>query len=227
MKFLTLLFLLFAFGKLSFAQVGNKAVLIKQLDSIGIVDQLYRGQLGTTRAKFAADSSQQGIELRKLFKLMEQTDSLNLITVDSIINKYGWLGAEEIGESANATLFMVIQHAGLKTQEKYLPIMRIAAKNKKLKATSLALLEDRIAMFQGRKQIYGSQVAWNLKTNKYTIMPLLDPENVDVRRAEIGLGPYSAYLSEMNLEWDVEQYKKELPAIELWLKELMSKVKKP
>ena len=226
MKFVALLFVLVGFTQLSFAQVDNRELLIKQLDSIGIIDQLYRGQLETTRAKFAADSSSQGVELRKLFKLMKQTDSLNLITVTSIINEYGWLSTEEIGESANATLFMVIQHADLKTQEKYLPIMRIAAKNKKLKATTLALLEDRIAMLQGRKQIYGSQVAWNLKTNKYTIMPMLDPDHVDVRRAEIGLGPYSAYLSDMNIVWDVEQYKKELPSIELWHKEMMSKVKK-
>lgn len=225
MKSASLLIVFMFFGFSSFAQIDNLE-LIKQLDSIGRLDQLYRNRLEITRARFATDTIQQKTELHKLFSLMKQADSLNLIAVTSIINKYGWLGADEIGELANSTLFMVIQHAGLKTQEKYLPIMRLAAKNKKLKATSLALLEDRIAMFQGRKQIYGSQVAWNLKTNKYTIMPMLDPDNIDIRRAEIGLGPYSVYLSEMNLVWDVDQYKKDLPSIELWHKEIMSKVNK-
>jgi hypothetical protein len=103
--------------------------------------------------------------------------------------------------------------------------MRIAAKNKKLKNTSLALLEDRIAMLQGRKQIYGSQVAWNMQTNKYTIMPMIDPDHVDARRADIGMVSYATYLIEMGVVWDVEQYKKDLPQIEEWHKQMLSRNK--
>jgi len=200
-------------------------LLIRQLDTIGKLDQMYRNQLDQIRIKFANDSVKQKAELQKQFKLINTTDSLNVITVSAIINQYGWLSADEIGEDANSTLFLVIQHADLKTQEKYLPIMRIAAKNKKLNATSLALLEDRIAMFQGRKQIYGSQLAWNVQTNKYTIMPMIDPDHVDTRRADIGLGSYTAYLIELGIVWDIEQYKKDLPQIEEWHKKIISKNK--
>lgn len=213
------------FAKLCFCQIDDRDMLIRKLDSIAKLDQFYRGQLNDIRNRFAGDSLKLKDTLRKHFELMSKTDSLNLITVSAVIDQYGWLSADEIGEAANSALFMVIQHADLKTQEKYLPIMRIAAKNKKLKTTSLALLEDRIAMLRGRKQIYGSQVAWNMQTNKYTIMPMIDPDHVDTRRADIGLSSYAIYLIEMGIVWDVEQYKKDLPEIEEWHKRVMSKNK--
>jgi hypothetical protein len=225
MRFIYLSIIFLLFSSASFGQINDKDELIKQLDTIGKLDQVYRNQLDQIRIKFANDSVKRKAELQKQFKLINTTDSLNLIAVSVIINQYGWLSADEIGENANSTLFLVIQHADLKTQEKYLPIMRIAAKNKKLKATSLAMLEDRIAMLQGRKQIYGSQVAWNVQTNKYTIMPMLDPDHVDNRRADVGLGPYGAYLFEMGITWDVDQYKKDLPQIEEWHKKMMSRNK--
>lgn len=225
MKLIYLLIIFLLFTSSSFCQINDKSILIRQLDSIGRLDQVYRGQINDIRNHFAGDSLKLKDTLGKHFELINKVDSLNLITVSAIIDQYGWLSIDEIGEAANSALFMVIQHADLKTQEKYLPIMRIAAKNKKLKASSLALLEDRIAMFQGRKQIYGSQVAWNMQTNKYTIMPMIDPDHVDTRRADIGLGSYTTYLIDMGIVWDVEKYKKDLPQIEEWHKKMMSRNK--
>lgn len=49
-----------------------------------------------------------------------ENDKKNLQIIESIISKHGWLGQKDIGMKANATMFMVIQHADLKTQEKYL-----------------------------------------------------------------------------------------------------------
>ena len=108
---------------------------------------------------------------------------------------------------------MVIQHSDQATQEKYLPIMKAAVKNGKAKANCLALLEDRIALRQGKKQVYGSQILWSKENNKYFIFPLDDPDNVDKRRAEVGLQPLSDYVSYWNIKWDIQQYKKDLPSI--------------
>jgi len=41
-----------------------------------------------------------------------------------------------------------------------------------------------------------------------------DPDNVDIRRAEAGLGTLQEYLSEYGMVWDAEEYKKSLPEIE-------------
>lgn len=225
MKHSLLAVILLMISQYLFAQKADKKEIIKQLDSIGFLDQAYRSQLESIRQKYAGDSIKLRSELKSQFKLIRETDSVNLIKVAAIINKYGWLSSEEIGEAGNNTMFMVIQHADLKAQEKYLPMLRLAAKERKLKASHLALIEDRVAMFNGKKQIYGSQVAWNITANKFTIMPMVDPDHIDERRAAIGLPTYAAYLSDMNMVWEVKQYKKDLPAIELWHKEMMKKVK--
>ena len=125
----------------------------------------------------------------------------------------GGLARIVIGREGNRTLFLVIQHANISTQEKYLPMMREAVKNHKASASHLALLEDRIALRQGKKQIYGSQIA-TAKDGTVYIQPLDDPDNVDKRRAAAGLGPLADYVQRWNLKWDAEGYKKQLPEIE-------------
>jgi|SRR5450432_555962 hypothetical protein len=107
----------------------------------------------------------------------------------------------------------------IKTQEKYLPLMRNAVKNGKAKARNLALLEDRVALREGKKQIYGTQVIQKVKTNEYFVLPLDDPYNVDLKRAEAGLQPLSVYLEDnFKTKWDIAQYLKDLPFIEATLK---------
>jgi hypothetical protein len=152
--------------------------------------------------------------MKSLWNFIYEKDSINLIKVKFILNKYGWLGSDIVGEQGNTTLFLVIQHADLVTQENYLPMMRIAVKNGKAKGSSLALLEDRVALREGKKQIYGSQIVRDEATQKSYVSPLEDPENVDKRRAEVGLEPLAEYVIQWKIIWNVEQYKKNLPVIE-------------
>lgn len=193
----------------AFAQDTAYHAVIQQLFAIDELDQRYRNQIDAIEDKYGKSSG----EIKALYKMMKQADSINLIQVKSIISKYGWLGYEEIGSQANATLFMVIQHADVKTWQKYLPIMKAAVKNGKAKAAELALLQDRLDLHEGRKQSYGSQIVWSAANNRYFVLPLDDPENVDKRRAAVGLPPLSDYISVWSMKWDVEQYKKDLPLI--------------
>ena len=184
--------------------------LVARLDSIYTDDQKYRQQLKEIEKKFGWDSK----EMQSHWKIITEKDSLNLIKVKAILDKYGWLGPDEISDQGNSTLFLVIQHSDQLTQEKYLPLMREAVKNGKAKGSSLALLEDRVALGQGKRQIYGSQIGRNQETKNYFVLPLDDPENVDKRRAEVGLGLLAEYVKRWNIKWDVEQYKNDLPKIE-------------
>ena len=206
--FLPLVFLLTAMT-VSGQNARNEA-LIKELAGIRDSDQLERGQMEFVQDKYGGNSA----EMKALLTNMRKSDSINLIKVSRILDSYGWLGADKVGEEGNSTLFLVIQHADLEAQEKYLPLMRKAVKKKKAKGSSLALLEDRVALRQGRKQIYGSQVGWDMKTNEYYMLPLENPDKVDRRRAKVGLPPLADYIAHWNMKWDLEQYKKDLPAIE-------------
>src|SRR5688572_10590935 len=93
-------------------------------------------------------------EVQALLKEMAANDGVNIRKVTAILDQYGWLGPEEVGPMASVALFLVIQHADLATQQKYLPMLREAVKAKKASAGNLALLEDRLALKTGHRQIY-------------------------------------------------------------------------
>jgi hypothetical protein len=145
---------------------------------------------------------------------IKSDDSMDLQTVKKIIQKYGWLGYDEIGNDCNLIMFNTIQKADLQTQITYFPIVKAAVQNKKAHKVHEVYLQDRIYLNQGRHQIYGSQVLLDPETEKYFVLPLDEPENVDKRRAEVGLQPMVDYISKWDLKWDVEKYKKDLPKYE-------------
>ncbi len=183
--------------------------LVAILDSIYTDDQEPRLQIEGIEKKYGRNSD----EMKAHIKMAVYKDSVNLLKIVKILDKYGWVGPDVVGARGNQTLFLVIQHADIETQQKYLPMMKEAVKNKKASSSSLALLEDRVALRTGKKQIYGSQIG-RYPDGKYYVSPLEDPDNVDKRRSEVGLGPLSDYTTHWNFTWDVEAYKKQLPEIE-------------
>lgn len=180
--------------------------LVAILDTIYQDDQKYRQQIDEIEKQHGYDSK----ELHQLWKIISEKDSINLVKVKKILDERGWLGPDKIGKEGNETLFLVIQHSDIDVQLKYLPMMREAVKNGNARSSSLALLEDRVALRQGKKQIYGSQIARDEKTGKYFVSPLEDPDNVNKRRADVGLGTLQDYVSFWNITWNAEQYKKDL-----------------
>ena len=76
------------------------------------------------------------------------------------------------------------------------------------------MMEDRVALAEGRRQIYGSQLRQVGGDPRMFVSPLEDPDHVDERRASVGLPPMAEYLKIWNLTWDVEAYKQELPVLE-------------
>lgn len=185
----------------------NKPI-VKQLDSIYTADQEDRIKLEEVMKTKGFSSK----EFQKIRDHLIQTDSINLRKVRSILDQYGWLGPDKIGQPGNTTLFLVIQHADLSTQQQYLPMLRKAVANEQAESSHLALLEDRVALGEGRNQIYGSQIGQDRQGKAY-ILPLLDPDQVDKRRAKMGLEPIRDYVKQWNIKWDPAGYKKQLPTL--------------
>ncbi|HND87649.1 MAG TPA: hypothetical protein PK971_04935 [Saprospiraceae bacterium] len=168
-------------------------------------DQKYRLMIDSVRKNFGRQSAEMGA----LWRIIQEKDSLNLLKVKSILDRRGWVGRDLIGSRANQAIFLVIQHADQKTQEHYLPMMREAAQKGNASLSSLALLEDRVALGQGNKQVYGSQIGYDKATDKSYVLPLDDPDHVDERRAAMGLGPLADYVRRWGIIWDAEVYKKQ------------------
>ncbi|HZH70497.1 MAG TPA: DUF6624 domain-containing protein [Flavobacteriaceae bacterium] len=189
--------------------------LVAKLDTIYQLDQNYRRQISDIEEKYGRESE----EMEAHWKLIQKTDSINLVKIKKILDERGWLGPKVIGNQGNSTLFLVIQHADLETQQKYLPMMREAVKLGNASASSLALLEDRVALRQGKRQIYGSQIGRDPETGEYYVSPLIEPEKVNERRAEVGLGTIQDYIQNWGMTWDIEKHKETTKKIESQKKE--------
>lgn len=166
-------------------------------------DQQDRRKVESTLVRYGMES----LQMDTIIKLINKKDAANLISVKAILDKYGWLGDDVVGETGRSALFLVIQHADQKDQEHYLPGLRIAVKEKKALAKDLALMEDRVALGKGKKQIYGTQFGRDNKTGKYFLRPLTDPDHVEERRAKMDLPPIADALSNWRIKWNPEDYK--------------------
>jgi|LGVF01.1.fsa_nt_gb hypothetical protein len=209
-----IIFLLFiVFSNFTFSKTitkiddQNLIEIIAILDSVHKTDQKFREKLNPYAKKYGSNSA----EMITLVKQINYQDSINMDIVSKIIDNYGWLDVDKIGEQGNKTISLVIQHSSHSMQEYYLPIMREAVKKGNANAKSLAFLEDRVAIDNGKKQIYGSQLYTNLKGNT-VLAPIANPENVNMRRKAVGLGTIEEYIKVWNLTWDVERHKEKSDA---------------
>lgn len=187
-----------------------KKELLSVLDTIYKDDQSYRVELGKL-VKLKANQ----LQIDSLRSIIVNKDRINLVKVNEILKQHGWLGPQEVGMNGSQGIFLVIQHADLATQKRYLPLIKQAEKDGKTLSSNLAILEDRIAMREGRKQIYGSQGFKDKVTGANYIYPVIDADNLDKRRKSMGLPPMSTYVA----NWDLEEYKNKLPEIESIVKQ--------
>ena len=99
--------------------------------------------------------------------------------------------------------FLILQHSELPTQEKYLTMFKEAAKSGEARKADAAMLEDRVLMRQGKKQIYGTQLQSNAESNgKLFVFPIDDELHVDERRSGVGLPPLKEYLEHFGREYE-------------------------
>ena len=153
-------------------------------------DQTFRQIKKCIEDKFGFESE----ETKYYWSLIHEQDSLNEKTVIKILDSFGWLSQQQIGYMANQSIWLVIQHAPIETQEKYLSLLKESVEEGGSEGWYLAFLEDRILMRTNKKQKYGSQLIQNKETGEYKLYQVEDPENLNKRRAEIGLEPIEDYL---------------------------------
>jgi Family of unknown function (DUF6624) len=182
---------LFLFASVnSFCQTKHELdSLTHVLEKISIDDQKYRSGWDTAIRKYGMNSP----EIFAMIKRMNLQDSIDMSLVAVILDKYGWLSKEQTSADANAALFLVLQHATLPSQLKYLPLMKKAVADKKAKASDYALLVDRTNMYQGKLQVYGSQVNYDEKGGIH-VFPIADEPHVNKRRQAVGLPSMQEYL---------------------------------
>ncbi|MDX5422302.1 MAG: hypothetical protein LPK07_01910 [Hymenobacteraceae bacterium] len=171
--------------------------LKSKLESIYDADQQVRREFMAARQEHGAESA----EVKQLIGQMQQTDAENQKEVIAIIESYGWPVRSMVGGKAQMAAFLVIQHAPLGVQEKYLPLMRKAAEEGEFEKRNLALLEDRVLVRNGQPQLYGTQISEEGGVSQ--VAPIADEANVDKRRAAVGLPPLAEYLKSYGIKYEL------------------------
>ncbi len=156
----------------------KRADLARELASLIATDE-------TTRDRLAADGS--------LFEgyhpEMEAVHRANAARLREIIAEAGWPGHSLVGEEAEDAAWRIAQHAIGEPafQREALALIREAVAHGDAPAAQVAYLEDRIRAFEGRPQLYGTQYDWDEQGEMGPFPAVEDSENVDLRRAAVGL----------------------------------------
>jgi len=139
-----------------FRSVGQTPSFNHRLSSV--IDSLYAADQSTAKIR-PADSAAAAYQ---------RVTRTNFSTVRRILDTYGYPNYDLVGEESSKHYFLLVQHSDfdLNFQQRVLKIMRREVNNKKASGQQYAFLVDRIAINQGKPQVYGTQVlmSGNTKT---------------------------------------------------------------
>lgn len=143
--------------------------------------------------------------LRREKRIDRKLDHENLEIITSLLDKCGMPTLAEVNDVQMAAIWAVLQHSSNKHRKKYMPMLEAAAKNGDIGWGTIAMMKDRTLMEDGQPQIYGTQVSRNSQSGEWELFELTEPEFVNKRREEVGLGPIQEYLDRWNIDFKVPQ----------------------
>lgn len=121
-------------------------------------------------------------------KEMEKLHNRNAKILNEIINKIGYPTIEKVGKEANESTWLIIQHSIGQPEfmKKCVKLLKNTVLKNKTSVLNLAYLTDRIAVFESKQQLYGTQFDWD-ENGEMSPNHFDDIEKVNKRRKTIGL----------------------------------------
>ena len=137
----------------------------------------------------------------ELFGQMGVVDRENTERVKEILAEHGWPGWSLVGDDGSTAAWFLVQHADLdpEFQELGLGYLMGAVEADYASPGDLAYLIDRVRVAKGLPQVYGTQVGPGPDGELAPRTPIEDPDHVDARRAEAGLGTLEEYYDEIRV----------------------------
>ncbi len=127
---------------------------------------------------------------------MEAIHVRNASRLKEILAEYGWPVPALVGDDGAEAAWLIVQHAigDPPLQRQCLRLLQDAAQSGEVPLWQSAMLEDRIRMFEGKPQLYGTQLETD---SEGALRPYLleEPECVEERRSKVGLEPLSKRLA--------------------------------
>ena len=176
------------------AKTPSHPALRDELMRMASDDQRFRSEV---QAALVSGAMSPGA--REAHDRQEQLDRKNQARLAEIVETHGWPGAALAGLGGADAAFLIVQHAPLDYQKKYLPMLEAAVARHDALPHWAAMLKDRVLMGDGKPQIYGTQVRIVPGATTFQLHPIEDEARVDERRARVGLGPLADYLKEFGI----------------------------
>jgi len=183
---------------------GNDRTIVETSDNPttqALLDMRQKEQ--TLQAKIDEASDQFGDE-QALFELDEQQQKMHvahMAKLEELMGSAGWISSKEYGKTACEQALTIMKNSPGERLEAHLDVLLNAAKTGEANPAEVAYIHDKVLMHQGKKQLYGTQIAFNEKKGINDVYPIQDEANVDARRAEVGLGPLADALKKMGIQY--------------------------
>ncbi len=133
----------------------------------------------------------------------EDTDDKNQVILLSLLEECGFPTKKEVGEKGMDGIFFVLQHSYQNIMAYYYGDMQKATTKGVFEESTFALMQDRLLMHFGHKQIYGTQII------REGLYDLEKPSEVNKRREKVGLPPIEEYLKRFELNYEEEMKRME------------------
>jgi len=119
---------------------------------------------------------------------MEKLHNKNAEILDKIIDEIGYPTTDKVGKEASDATWLIIQHSIGRPafMKKCLKLLENAVNENKGNPINLAYLTDRIAVFENKKQLYGTQFDWD-ENGELSPQCSDNLNKVNKRRKSIGL----------------------------------------
>lgn len=129
---------------------------------------------------------------------MEAVHRENAAWLARVLDAKGWPGASRVGAEGAEAAWLIAQHAIGEPafQRRCLALLRDASARGEAPAWQMAYLEDRIRVFEGSPQRYGTQADVDSDGEPFPF-PIEDEAGVDDRRREVGLPPLAVQLARL------------------------------
>lgn len=149
---------------------------------------------------------------------MEKVHLENAAKLKELIQKNGFPVLSNAGEQGVRLSWLIVQHAISLPDfvKESLIQMRMAAAAGDYPLDLVAYVEDRVAYFEGRGQLYGTNFDWYEGSLRPTSIE--DPDHLDYRRKAMGLAPMAETLFKFSSSRPPKNPEKKAQEFSLWLK---------
>jgi uncharacterized protein (DUF952 family) len=152
---------------------------------------------------------------------MEAVHRRNAARLNEVITEHGWPGRSMVGDDGAEAAWLIAQHAigDPAFQRKCLALLEDAARREETPLWQTAYLLDRIRMFEGWPQVYGTQMAPD-DEGRMTVWPIAERHALNERRRSVGLRSFEERRTAPMPERTADEQRRQRVTMDTWARKV-------